>query len=159
MAVPRPSRHDVQQTAAVRVRVHGAQQLAVEAEAVAATSEVLQGVRGLVGHQRGGVWRQNRGEDEGSLLPRVVSQSYREQFREGDEEADRENDGKTTSESGLALNGKSYCRENDGKTASENGLALNGLSYCGKLRTARSGGSWLENLQWCLNGQPDDGNR
>ena len=27
----------------------------------------------------------------------------------------------------------------------------------GKLRTARSGGSWLKNLQWCPNGQPDYG--
>ena len=25
----------------------------------------------------------------------------------------------------------------------QSGLALNGTSYCGKLRTARSGGSWL----------------
>ena len=48
--------------------------------------------------------------------------SYREQFKEGDEEADRGNDGKATSKSGLALNG---------------------ISYYGKLRTARSGGSWL----------------
>ena len=48
--------------------------------------------------------------------------SYREQYKEGDEEADR---------------------GNDGKTASESGLALNGISYCGKLRTARSGESWL----------------
>ena len=48
--------------------------------------------------------------------------SYREQFKEGDEEAD----------SG-----------NDGKTASKRGLALNGIYYYGKLRTARSGGSWL----------------
>ena len=31
--------------------------------------------------------------------------SYREQFKEGDEEADRGNDGKTTSKGGLALNG------------------------------------------------------
>ena len=46
--------------------------------------------------------------------------SYREQFNEGDEEADRGNDGKTTSKSGLALNG---------------------ISCYGKLRTARSGGS------------------
>ena len=45
-----------------------------------------------------------------------------EQFKEGDEEADRGNDGKTTSKSGLALNG---------------------TSYYGKLRTASSGGSWL----------------
>ena len=30
---------------------------------------------------------------------------YREQFKEGDEEADRGNDGKTTSQSELALNG------------------------------------------------------
>ena len=29
--------------------------------------------------------------------------SYREQFKEGDEEADRGNDGKTTSKSGLAF--------------------------------------------------------
>ena len=51
--------------------------------------------------------------------PRV---SYREQFKEEDEEADRGNDGKTTSKSGLALNG---------------------TSCYGKLRTTRSGGSWL----------------
>ena len=47
--------------------------------------------------------------------------SCREQFKEGDEEADRGNDGKTTSTSGLALNG---------------------ISYYGKLRTMRIGGSW-----------------
>ena len=47
---------------------------------------------------------------------------YREQFKEGDEEADR---------------------GNDGKTASKGELALNGISYYGKPRTARSGGSWL----------------
>ena len=47
---------------------------------------------------------------------------YREQFKEGDEEADRGNDGETTSKSGLALNG---------------------IYYYGKPRTARSGGSWL----------------
>ena len=48
--------------------------------------------------------------------------SYREQFKERDKEADRGNDGKTTSKSGLALNG----------------------IYCyGKPRTARCGGSWL----------------
>ena len=63
-------------------------------------------------------------------------QSYREQFKEGDEEADRGNDGKTTSKSGLALNG---------------------IYYCEKLRKARSGGSWLQNVQWCPNGQPDYG--
>ena len=48
--------------------------------------------------------------------------SYMEQFKEGDEEADRGNDGKTTSKSGLALNG---------------------IYYYGKPRTARSGGSWM----------------
>ena len=37
--------------------------------------------------------------------------SYREQFKEGDEEADRGNDGKTTSKSGLALNGITYYRK------------------------------------------------
>ena len=37
--------------------------------------------------------------------------SYREQFKEGDEEADRGNDGQTTSESGLALNGVSHYRK------------------------------------------------
>ena len=62
--------------------------------------------------------------------------SYREQFKDGDEEADRGNDGKATSMSGLALNG---------------------IYYCGKPRTARSGGSWLQNLQWCPDGQPDHG--
>ena len=39
-------------------------------------------------------------------------------FREGDEEADR---------------------GNDGKTRSKSGLALNGIAYYGKPRTARSG--------------------
>ena len=43
-------------------------------------------------------------------------------FKEEDEDADRGNDGKTTSKSGLALNG---------------------TSCYGKLRTVRSGGSWL----------------
>ena len=62
--------------------------------------------------------------------------SYREQYKEGDEEADRGNDRKITSKSGLALNG---------------------ISYYGKPRISRSGGSWLENLQWCPNGQPDNG--
>ena len=54
--------------------------------------------------------------------PREQRTSYREQFKEGDEEADRGNDGKTTSKSGQALNG---------------------ISYYGKPRTARNGGSWL----------------
>ena len=35
--------------------------------------------------------------------------SYWERYKEGDEEADRGNDGKTTSLSGLALNGTAYC--------------------------------------------------
>ena len=48
--------------------------------------------------------------------------SYGGQFKEGDEEADRGNDGKTTSKSELALNG---------------------IPYYGKSRIARSGGSWL----------------
>ena len=48
--------------------------------------------------------------------------SYREQFKEGDEEADR---------------------GNGGKTESKSGLALNGIYYYGKLRTVSSGGSWL----------------
>ena len=48
--------------------------------------------------------------------------SYREQFKEGEVEADRGNDGKTTSKSGLALNR---------------------IYYYGNPRTARSGGSWL----------------
>ena len=51
-----------------------------------------------------------------------VRLSYRKQFKEEDEEADRRNDRKTTSKSGLALNG---------------------ISCYGKLRTVRSGGSWL----------------
>ena len=48
--------------------------------------------------------------------------SNREQFKEGDEEADRGNNGKTTS---------------------KNGLALNEIYYYGKPRIARSGGSRL----------------
>ena len=47
---------------------------------------------------------------------------YRGQFKEGDEGADRGNDGKTTSKSGLTLNG---------------------ISYYAKPRVARSEGSWL----------------
>ena len=43
-------------------------------------------------------------------------------MEEGDEDADRGNDGKTTSKCGLALNG---------------------ISHYGKLRNVRSGGSWL----------------
>ena len=62
--------------------------------------------------------------------------SFREQYKEGDEEVDRGNDGTKTSKSGLALNGTSYSR---------------------KLRTVRSGGSWLQNLQWFPNSQPDYG--
>ena len=58
------------------------------------------------------------------------SLSYGEEFKEGDEEADTGNDGKTTSKSGLGLNG---------------------LYFYGKPRTARSGGSWLKNLPWCPN--------
>ena len=46
----------------------------------------------------------------------------RNSFKGGDEEADRGNDGETTSKSGLALNG---------------------IYYHGKPRKARSGGSWL----------------
>ena len=48
--------------------------------------------------------------------------SYREQFKGGDEEADK---------------------GDDGKTISKTGLALNEISYYRKPRTARSGGSWL----------------
>ena len=48
--------------------------------------------------------------------------SYREEFKEGDEEADRE------------TMGRQHLRVD---------WALNGISYHGKLRTARSGGSWL----------------
>ena len=51
-----------------------------------------------------------------------TGQDYREQFKEGDEETDR---------------------GNDGKIASKSGLALNGIYYYRKPRTARSGGSWL----------------
>ena len=56
-------------------------------------------------------------------LPAALDGSIdRERYKEGDEEADR---------------------GNGGKTASKSGLALNGISYCGKLRTAKNGGSWL----------------
>ena len=48
--------------------------------------------------------------------------TYREQYMEGDKEADR---------------------ENDGKIISDRGLALNGTLYCGMMRTAKSRGSWL----------------
>ena len=48
-------------------------------------------------------------------------------------------------------------RGNDGKTTSKSGLALSGISYNGKPKTARSGGSWLLNLHWYPNGQSDYG--
>ena len=65
------------------------------------------------------VKRRKRSSHDHLDWPRL---SCREQCKEGEEEADRRNDGKTTPKSGLALNGTSYYR---------------------KLRTARSGGSWL----------------
>ena len=48
-------------------------------------------------------------------------------------------------------------RGNDGKTTSKSELALDGIYNSGKLRTARSGGSWLWNLQWWSNRQPNNG--
>ena len=80
---------------------------------VSLTSVPLQATGGLVSDWLSKVLRCN---DSKPIL------SYREQFKEGDEEADRGNDGKTTSRSGLALNG---------------------TLYYGNPRTARSGGSWL----------------
>ena len=53
--------------------------------------------------------------------------------------------GHVTRSSGLAktiLQG-TVQRGNDGKTTSKSGLALNGINYYGKLRTARSEESWL----------------
>ena len=58
---------------------------------------------------------------------------------------------------GTVQGGRRRDRGNDGKTTSKSGLALNGIHYYGKLRTARSGGNWLYNLQLCPNGQPDYG--
>ena len=52
---------------------------------------------------------------------------------------------------------KRQTQETMGKTTSKSGLALNGIYYYGKPRTPRSGGSWLQNLQWCPNGQSDYG--
>ena len=58
----------------------------------------------------------------GKSLHAFASTFYdREQFKEGDKEADRGNDGKT----------------------SKSRLALNGIYYYGKPRTVRSGGSWV----------------
>ena len=75
--------------------------------------------------------------DAGRAVPEPVScNSDQLMYKEGYEEADR---------------------ENAWKTISESGLVLNGTSYCGRLRIARSGGSWLYILQWCPNGQPDYG--
>ena len=52
--------------------------------------------------------------------------------------------GHVTRSSGLAKEGGEEAdRGNDGKTTSKSGLALNGISYYGKPRTTRSGGSWL----------------
>ena len=45
------------------------------------------------------------GQHQSADWPRL---SYREQYKEGDEEADRGNDGKTTSKSGLFWNGIYY---------------------------------------------------
>ena len=46
-----------------------------------------------------------------------------EQFKEGDEEADKGNDGKTTSKNGLALNGI-YTIQNKLRTNFENALTF-----------------------------------
>ena len=55
--------------------------------------------------------------------------------------------GHVTQSSGLAktiLHGDEEAdKGNNGKTTSKSGLALNGIYYYGKLRAARSGGSWL----------------
>ena len=47
--------------------------------------------------------------------------------------------------------------ENDGESTLKSALTLNGTSRRGKLRTTRSGGSWLEILQWYTSGRPDYG--
>ena len=61
------------------------------------------------GEGRGkGKWERRRGSAHFLSLPEDVVKPrlfYREQYKEGDEEADSGNDGKTTSKSGLALNG------------------------------------------------------
>ena len=44
---------------------------------------------------------------------------------------------------GNSTNRETKRQRKNGKTTSERGLASNGASYYGKLRTARSGGSWL----------------
>ena len=44
---------------------------------------------------------------------------------------------------GTVQGGRRRGRGNNGKTTSKSGLALNGTAYCGKLRSARSGESWL----------------
>ena len=51
--------------------------------------------------------------------------SYREQFKEGDEEKDRGNDGKTTPKSGLALNGISYYGKPRTRGVEEAGCKIN----------------------------------
>ena len=50
--------------------------------------------------------------------------SYREQFKEGDKEADRGNDGKTTSKSGLALKGIYYYRSQEPRGVEEAGCKM-----------------------------------
>ena len=45
--------------------------------------------------------------------------------------------------SAIPITPKVTDRRNDGKTTSHSRLALNGKSYYGKWRTKRSGGSWL----------------
>ena len=44
---------------------------------------------------------------------------------------------------GTVQGGRRRGRGNDGKTTSKSGLTLNGTSYYGKLRIARRGGSWF----------------
>ena len=108
----------------------------------------------LQGTVQGGRRRRQTEETMGRQHQRVdwPRLPYREQFKEGDEEADRGNDGKTASKSGLAKTAlqeqfkegdEEADRGNDGKTTSKSGLTLNGISYYGKPRTARSAESWL----------------
>ena len=56
--------------------------------------------------------------------------SYREQFKEGDEEADGGNDGKTTPNSGLALNGIYYYSPKYSYTGCKQTCAVEQAVWC-----------------------------
>ena len=81
-------------------------------------------------------WREDIAGQQGTVRTRIAQD--RERWRTPVEATSCS--GRT--QPGIEQN-KTTDRGNDGKTTSKSGQVLNGIYYYGKLRTARSGGSWL----------------